>query len=281
MNSPVSDSTPASAARIGRRARSGPAAASRRTAVARIVPWALVTLALATWEWAARAGQISTLLYPAPSSIGAAFAKLATTGALGRDLSVTLARVAAGFVAGGGVALLLGFGMGLSRTLRLAIDPLVAAAHPVPRLALLPLIFLVFGLGESARIVCVAISCFFPMLINTTTGVRQVAPLHLEVARSFGANWRQRLRYVVVPGSLPSIAAGTRLALVSALRTAIGIELLAAPSGLGHRIWFAWERFATAELYAALATIAVLGFTLNWTLQRWVARFQTAPDGPP
>ena len=98
--------------------------------------------------------------------------------------------------------------------------------------------------------------------------------------RMRSANWRQRLRYVVVPGSLPSIAAGTRLALVSALRTTIGIELLAAPSGLGHRIWFAWERFATAELYAALATIAVLGFALNWGLQRWVARFHIPPEGP-
>ena len=256
-----------------------PAAGARsrradRLAVA--VPFAVVASALAAWELAARGGVISALFYPAPSAIARALFQLLASGAIVRDLQASLARIVAGFFLGGVFALLLGFAMGLSRPLRLALDPLVAAAHPVPKLALLPLIFLFFGFGEAARVACVAISCFFPMVINTTSGVRQIEPIHFEVARNFGARGPQILRHVVVPGSLPAIAAGIRLALVGALRTTIGIELLAAPSGLGHRIWISWERFATAELYAALAVVAALGFALHWLLQRWVSRFQAA-----
>jgi len=257
-----------------------PGGRSRRAdRLALAVPFAVVTAALSIWELASRAGVISRLFYPPPSAVARALADLIASGALGRDLEASLLRIAGGFLLGGGVALVLGFAMGLFRTLRLAIDPLVAAAHPVPKLALLPLIFLVFGLGEAARVACVAVSCFFPMVINTTSGVRQIEPIYFEVARNFGARWPQLLRHVVLPGSLPAIAAGVRLALVGALRTTIGIELLAAPSGLGHRIWISWERFATAELYAALAVVAAVGFTLHWLLQQWVGRFQAARAG--
>lgn len=240
---------------------------------ARALPFGVVGAGLAAWELASRSGWISTLLYPPPSAITRAFAELVTSGKLAGDLAASLGRIVGGFLTGAALALPLGFAMGLSRRVRLAVDPLVAAAHPVPRLALLPLIFLLFGLGEAARIAVVAISCFFPLLINTASGVRQIEPLQLEVARNFGARWHQQLRFVIIPASFPAVAAGIRLALVSAMRTTIGIELLAAPSGLGHRIWYAWERFATAELYAALFIVAALGFTLNWTLQRWVARY--------
>jgi NitT/TauT family transport system permease protein len=128
-------------------------------------------------------------------------------------------------------------------------------------------------MGEAARVVVVAISCFFPMLINVTAGVRQIDPLLLEVARNFGARRLQSLYHVILPGSFPAVAAGTRLALISALRTTLGVELLASPSGLGYLLWFSFESFNIPQLYAALLVVVVVGFASNWALQRWVARF--------
>jgi NitT/TauT family transport system permease protein len=255
-------------------ARSRRAAATRRgDRLARALPLALLGAALALWEVGARSGWVPALLYPPPSSIARALAALADSGALARHLGASALRILAGALVGGGGALLLGLALGLSRRLRLAVDPMVAAAHPVPRLALLPLIFVVFGLGEAARIVVVAISCFFPMLITVSAGVRQIEPLHLEVARNFGARWPQVLWHVVLPGSFPAIAAGTRLALISALRTTLGIELLASPSGLGHLLWFSFESFNIPQLYASLLIVVAVGFAMSWTLQRWVARY--------
>ena len=213
------------------------------------------------------------LFYPAPSRVFSALVELVRDGTLAHNLVASLGRIALGFGFGGGIGLALGLAMGWSRTLRAALDPLVAIAHPVPRLALLPLNLSLFGVGETARIVVVAIACFFPMLINAVAGVRQIQPVYFEVARNFGAGRREVFTHVVLPGSLPSVMAGTRISLIGAMKTTLGIELITAERGLGHMLWFAWETFHTDELYAALAAIAALGFTLNWALKSLVARF--------
>jgi NitT/TauT family transport system permease protein len=237
----------------------------------RALPVLLVLLALVAWEVAVRSGSLSPLFYPPPSAIAGALGGLVASGKLAAALGASLSRIFLGFAFGGGAGLLLGLAMGWSPRLRLVLDPLVAAAHPVPRLALLPLILLIFGIGETSRILVVALSCLFPMLINAMTGVRQIEPLYFEVARNFGARRAQILGYVVLPGSLPAVVAGSRLALISALRTTLGIELITSDAGLGHLIWQSWERFNTADLYAALAITAGLGIVMNVALKRLVA----------
>ncbi len=259
----------------GRRARARREWLGRRFAPLFVLLW------LASWELAARAGWISSLFYPPPSAILAALGDMAAGGVLAENLAASFLRILVGFVVGGGAGLLVGLAMGWSRPLHLALDPLIAAAHPVPRLALLPLILLIFGIGETARILVVGLSCFFPMLINAAAGVRQIEPVYFEVARNFGARPHQVLAHVVVPGSLPSVMAGTRLSLIRALKTTLGIELITSEKGLGHLLWFSWETFHTDDLYAALLVIALVGFAMNSALKRLVARFQpterTAP----
>jgi len=249
---------------------------ARRASLARLVSPLLVLLWLALWELSARAGWISSLFYPPPSAILAALGDMAAGGTLADNLAASFLRILVGFAVGGGAGLLVGLAMGWSRPLHLALDPLIAAAHPVPRLALLPLILLIFGIGETARILVVGISCFFPMLINAAAGVRQIEPVYFEVARNFGARAHQVFAHVVVPGSLPSVMAGTRLSLIRALKTTLGIELITSEKGLGHLLWFSWETFHTDDLYAALLVIALVGFALNFALKRLVARFQPA-----
>jgi NitT/TauT family transport system permease protein len=266
----------AAAAAGGRADTARPADAARRRSgppdvVLKSLPVLLALLGLAAWEAAARAGAISTLFYPAPSTIAGSLARFVESGDLAANLGASLTRIGLGFACGGGIGLLLGLLMGWSRRLHLALDPLVAAAHPVPRLAMLPLILLLFGIGETSRIIVVSISCFFPMLINAAAGVRQIEALFFDVARNFGARPHQVLAHVVLPGSLPSVMAGSRLSLISALKTTLGIELITSERGLGHMIWFAWETFRTADLYAALFVIAALGIGMNVALKRLVA----------
>ncbi len=246
--------------------------------MARSVPLLVVVAGLGIWELSARTGLISSLFYPPPTAIARALGEMVAGGVLAENLLASLTRILVGFALGGVVGLLVGLAMGWSRPVRLALDPLVAAAHPVPRLALLPLIFLIVGIGETARILVIAIACFFPMLINAVAGVRQIEPVYFEVARNFGARPRQVFTRVVLPGSLPSVMAGARLSLIRALKTTLGIELITSEKGLGHLLWFAWETFHTDDLYAALLVIAVLGFAMNVGLKRLVARFQ--PGSP-
>jgi ABC-type nitrate/sulfonate/bicarbonate transport system permease component len=236
----------------------------------RAVPAALVLGGLIAWELAVRAGAISALFYPAPTTIGRTIGELAREGVLTSNLGISLTRMGLGFAWGGGLGLLVGLGIGWSRRLHAVLDPLVAAAHPVPRLALLPLILLVFGIGETSRILIISLSCFFPMVINAAAGVRQIETIHFEVARSFGARPHQILAFVVLPGSLPAVAAGARLALVSSLRTTLGIELITSEQGLGFLVWSAWETFRPDVLYAALVVIALLGIGMNVALKRLV-----------
>jgi len=116
------------------------------------------------------------------------------------------------------------------------------------------------------------VAVFFPMLINTMAGVRQISPIYFEVAKNYGASLFKVLTRVVVPGSLPLVLTGTRLALNTALVLTIAVEVVAAQEGLGEMIWFAWQTLRTEELYATLIVIAALGISFNLILQRLTAR---------
>jgi len=236
------------------------------------LPAGVVAAALAIWEWQVGTGSLSALFFPAPSAIALTLVRLLTSGELATHLSATLSRLFLGFALGGLPSLILGLTMGWSRRLRAVVDPFIAAAHPVPKIAVLPLIMIIFGIGESSKVVVVAVATFFPMLINTMAGVRQISPIHFEVAQSYGASVFKVFTRVIAPGSLPLVLTGARLALNVALLVTIAVELVAAQEGLGEMIWFAWQTLRTEELYASLIVIAALGIILSLLLQYLTAR---------
>ena len=244
-----------------------PAELSLRSRPERWVVIVVPLAALGLWEWSVRAGLVSPLFFPAPSVIAMAGMRMLRSGELGRHVGSTLYRVVAGFALGGLSGLIVGLVMGWWPRLRAVMDPLIAAAHPLPKIALLPLIMIFFGIGEISKIVAVAISAFFPMLINAMAGVRQIHPIHYEVARNYGASPGRVLARVVMPGSLPLVLVGARLAVNSALLVTIAVELISAQEGLGSAIWLAWETLQTEKLYVGLFVIAVLGVAINRLLQ--------------
>jgi NitT/TauT family transport system permease protein len=204
--------------------------------------------------------------FPAPSTIIMQLVLLARTGELELHLWASLQRLFWGFLLGGIPALLLGLAMGLYRPVRIAIDPLVAATYPVPKSAILPLVLLIFGLGEMSKVVMVALGVFYPILINTVAGVRNIQPIYLDVGRNFGATGWQVFRTIALPGALPNIMAGVKLGIGMGLILIAIAEMIGAREGIGYMIWNAWQILAVDTMYVGLMVIAILGFLFNLIL---------------
>jgi NitT/TauT family transport system permease protein len=168
-------------------------------------------------------------------------------------------RLAVGLLLGGIPGLLLGVVMGLSPSIRAFFKPLVAALFPIPKIAILPLLLLIFGLGEITKYVSVAIGVVFLMLINTMAGVMAIENIYFDVGKNFGASRWQFFRTVAVPGAMPGIMTGLQLSLTVALLLCITTEMVAAKSGLGYLIWNSWSTFSVEPMYAGLVVCALLG----------------------
>lgn len=221
---------------------------------------------LILWELCARTGIIDTRFFPAPSAIVKQAIVLTESGELWANLSASLQRLLWGSLLGGIPALLLGIAMGLYRPVRAAIDPLISATYPVPKSAILPLILLIFGLGEASKIVMVALGVFFPVLINTITGVLQIDKIYLDVGKNFRASRWQTFRTIALPGALPSIMAGIKLGIGMGLILIAIAEMVGAKNGIGFMIWDAWQILSVETMYVGLIVISLLGFLLTLIL---------------
>ncbi len=235
---------------------------SRDRLVSVASPLALLLL----WELSARTGLIDTRFFPAPTSIVRQGVDLAGSGELWGHLSASLQRLLWGSLLGGIPALLLGIAMGLYRPVRAAIDPLISATYPVPKSAILPLILLIFGLGEASKIVMVALGVFFPVVINTISGVMQIDKIYLDVGKNFRASRWQTFRTVALPGALPSIMAGIKLGIGMGLILIAIAEMVGAKTGIGFMIWDAWQILSVETMYVGLIMISILGFLLTLIL---------------
>jgi ABC-type nitrate/sulfonate/bicarbonate transport system permease component len=215
------------------------------------------------WELLADTHVIDTRFFPAPSSIAGTFVKLLRTGDLETNTWVSLVRLFWGFLLGAIPALVLGLTMGLYRPIRVLIEPLVLGTYPIPKSAILPLILLIFGLGEPSKIVMVAIGVFYPVVINTMSGVLQIPTIYLDVGHNFGASRWAMFRTIALPGALPFIMTGVKLGAGMGLILIAIAEMIGAQSGLGYMIWNAWTILSVNTMYVGLITIALIGFILT------------------
>ena len=232
----------------------------------RLMNIASPVLLLILWEIAVRVGLLDARFFPAPSQIFDTLVTLIKNGQLWNNTWASLQRLFWGALLGGIPALLLGIAMGLYRPLRALIDPLVSATYPVPKSAIMPLILLIFGLGEASKIVMVAIGVFYPVLINAVAGVREINKVYLDVGQNFGAGRWQVFRTIALPGALPLIMSGVKLGIGMGLILIAIAEMVGAKSGLGYMIWNAWEVLSVEQMYVGLLTIALLGFVFTLLL---------------
>lgn len=223
---------------------------------------------LAVWEWLAHTGRVKPLLFPAPSVIGRTTLDMLATGELLLHTRVTVQRMVIGVIAGGVPALLLGMLMGRSARLTRFLDPVIAAIHPIPKVAIFPLIMVFLGIGEPAMIFIAAFGAFFPILINTIAGVRQINPVLLQVAQNYRTSRLKLFTRVILPGSAPSVWAGLLLALNLTLLITISVEIVTPRTGLGSVIWRAWQSMQTEKTYVALLVLMILGLLINVGVRR-------------
>jgi NitT/TauT family transport system permease protein len=250
-------------------AGTSPVALPVRWAPVFLLVWLVLLLLL---EATVRSGLISGLFLPAPTAIAVRLGQLVVDGSLVHHLGATVLRIAIGLLIGATLGVTLGLGMGMSRRLRTLLDPVVAAIHPIPRLAFFPLLIVLFGVGEWSKLAAVALGAFFPMLLNTVAGVRGMLPVHLELARNHGATHWQLFRLVLLPGSLPLMLTGLRLSSNVAFHATIGVEMVGSRTGIGSLLWLSWQTFRIDQLYAVLVVVAALGIGLASLIRAMTAR---------
>lgn len=188
-------------------------------------------------------------------------------------LAASLARMAAGFTIGAAAGLLLGLGMGLSRTADRLFGPTFHAVRQIALYAWIPLLTAWFGNGEPAKVVFIALSAFFPMVLNTQEGLRTVPAAYREVARVLTLSRWQLVRRVLLPGAMPSIAIGVQLALIYAWLATVGAEYaMGLGRGVGTLLSEGREHFRMDIVLVGVLTLALVGFAINAAFGRIFAR---------
>jgi NitT/TauT family transport system permease protein len=228
---------------------------------------------LLVWEIVADTGLISSTFFPPPTKIWGSILKLVGNGELLSATAITLLRFVAGLICGSALGAILGLIMGWWSPLGNFLNPFIAAAHPITKIAIFPILMILFGIGEGSKFVAILLAAFFPMLITSLAGVQQINNVYFEVGQNYGASKRQVLTHILLPGSLPSLLAGLRLAGNTAFVITITVEIVAARSGLGVLLWFGWQTFRVGDLYAVLVVISLLGISFNLLLERLTQRF--------
>jgi NitT/TauT family transport system permease protein len=220
-----------------------------------------MTVTLAVWEWYGRG--VNPIFFSYPTAIAAAVPNMISSGELPTAFLLSMRSLSVGFIAASSFGILLGLAIGRYRIVDLALDTQLVALYSTPTVALIPLLILWFGLGFEAKVAVVFLSAFFPVLLNTQAGVRNVDRSFVDVARVEGGNERQVLTKIVLPASLPFITTGLRLAAGRAVVGMVVAEMFTAISGLGGRIIYYSGQFATAKLLVVVIVLALLGVTLN------------------
>lgn len=240
-------------------------------------------LLLALWEAFAQAGHIDQRFFPAPSRVAQGIVALigdpAERARLVADIGATYQRLAIGYVIGAALGVVAGVTMGLSMIVRSCLGPLINSTFPTPKLAIFPLLIVLFGLGDMSKIALVALGVFYMTCLNTLSGVLYSNPIHRDVARAFRIPPWTRWSRIVVPAALPSIITGLKLGLGQALILVVSAEFVAADQGLGHFIWNSWQVLDVSRMFVGLFVVALtgggavlLGEALERRLTPWVAR---------
>jgi len=249
-----------------------------------LLPWLLPVSVLIVWQIVAMTGLFPRKTFPAPTDVAQAFVKLVSNGELASHLTISFQRAAVGFVVGGGLGFVLGIVNGISNRAFTFFDTSIQMVRSIPHLALIPLIILWLGVGETAKVFLVAAGALFPIYLNTLHGVRGVDAGLLEMGRVYGLTQWQIFRQIVLPGALPSILVGVRYALGIVWMTLIVAETIAATSGIGYMAMSAREFMRTDVVMLSIVLYACLGkfadSSARWMERRWTSWSPTATRLP-
>lgn len=249
--------------------------------VGAVVPLVAVLL----WQLAASLAWINPHILPSPWAVLQKWYEYATpllpydpnqgsylkwifSGELIADSIGSLYRVLVGFAIGGGLALPLGLLMGASKRVYAVFNPLIQVLRPIPPIAYIPLSILWFGLGNPPAIFLISIGAFFPILMNTIAGVRQVDSIYIRAARNLGVDQVTMFTRVMLPAATPYILSGARIGMGTAFIVVIVSEMIAVNNGLGFRILEAREYFWSDKIIAGMFSIGLIGLAIDTAMSR-------------
>lgn len=239
--------------------RSAPARSTTGKKRAALARWVSPLVLLVLWELGVRSGLIPPRVLAAPSDVLATMWAMIVSGELPSNLAVSMGRAAAGLAIGLAFGVTLGLAAGLTRTGEAAIDPLMQIKRTIPSLALAPLFIVWFGIGETPKIILIAIATVFPVYLNTFAGVRGVDKRLVEAARSLGLKGPSLIFHVILPGALPSFFTGLRYAIGISILVLVVAEQINAQAGIGHLINTARDFMRTDIIVVCLIVYAALG----------------------
>ena len=225
-------------------------------------------LLLALIEWGTRAGWISPLTLPRPSAVVTTLVELARSGMLWTHLAPSLERLVVGAAMGASAGVAVGVLIGLFSLVRAGLVPLVAAIFPIPKIALLPLFVIWFGIDEGSKYALIALGTFTPMVVATYGGVDAVDRTLVRMGQSFGLSWWSIVRKIVLPGALPAILSGLRVALAIAIILLVAAEMLGAQYGVGAYVLEAGSLYDLERLFAGVTLLSIMGVGANALIAR-------------
>jgi len=237
--------------------------------IKRILPgFLLPALVLAVWEVATIFSLVPPQLLVPPESVLQCLVRLAVSGVLWENLTVSLSLVLLGFTWGvlGGIAV--GALMATFRTVDRLVHPLIQAIRQIPLFGWLPFLILLFGIGREFKIVFIGLSTFYVMVVNAYDGVKSVSPEHLEVSRIFGVGYFRRFTEVIIPEAMPSIFTGLKTGLSLSWMTVVGAEMVAASLGVGYLMNYLRTMFEYDVVNTMVFVIGVIGFLMNLVVNR-------------
>lgn len=221
---------------------------------------------IAIWEFGSQSGIISPIALPAPSEAFSAIQDLVRTGQLWTHLQASLYRLSVGWFFGSMLGVTIGLAIGLFSIARAGLSPIVSALFPIPKIALLPLFIVWFGIGEGSKVATILFGTFFPTVIATYGGVDNVDRNLIRMGQSFGLSWLSIVRKIIIPGALPAILSGFRISASIAIVLLVAAEMIGAQYGIGAYILMAGAIFATDQLIAGVAMLSILGLTIGWLI---------------
>ncbi len=217
-------------------------------------------------EWGTRSGWISNLTLPRPSDVALTLAELWQSGMLWTHLVPSISRLIVGSLMGISVGIAVGVMIGLFSYVRAGLIPLVAAMFPIPKIALLPLFVIWFGIDEGSKYALIALGTFTPTVVATYGAVDNVDRTLVRMGQSFGLTWASIVRKIVLPGALPGILSGLRVSIAIGIILLVAAEMLGAEHGIGAYILQAGSLYDLERLFAGVVILSCLGVLTSWVI---------------
>lgn len=232
---------------------------------------------LILWQIAGASSEMRAGFISYPTEIAATFFAMAASGELGANVAVSLGEFAEGFLPAILVGIAFGTAFALSRRLRYLVDPLFAALYSAPMIAFVPVIVVWFGVGAESKVAMVFLAAVVPVAINTTAGVNEISESWVRALRAFGANRMQVVAKAVLPGALPSIMTGIRLAVGRSIVSLVAAEMYVSLKGVGRLIQVYSTSDRPAEIFVLVVVVSSFGLVCVSALRALESRL--APWG--